>query len=284
MFGVPIPRAMFWIGLLYVFVATVVAFWIGRPIIRLAFDNEKYNAGFRYALVRLRDAAESVAFYRGEVAERLQLRRRFAPVVSNYSHYINRMTKFYGWNLSVSQTIVPLPWLFMAPRLFEGQIKLGDVTQASSAFSSIQDGLSFFRNSYDYFAGWRASIMRLHGLVVANEEGRALPSLTVTDSKDCLVELDDVEVRTPDGKQLIKPLDLRLNQGDTLIVTGRSGSGKTTLLRGLSQLWPYTSGTFRSPGGPDETMFLSQLPYVPLGDLRAVVSYPRAPGESPTTN
>ncbi len=281
MVGVQIPRAMFWIGLLYVFVATIVAFWIGRPIIRLAFDNEKYNAGFRYALVRLRDAAESVAFYRGEVAERLQLRRRFAPVVSNYSHYINRMTKFYGWNLSVSQTIVPLPWLFMAPRLFEGQIKLGDVTQASSAFSSIQDGLSFFRNSYDYFAGWRASIMRLHGLVVANEEGRALPSLTVTDSKDCLVELDDVEVRTPDGKQLIKPLDLRLNQGDTLIVTGRSGSGKTTLLRALSQLWPYTSGTFRSPGGPDETMFLSQLPYVPLGDLRAVVSYPRAAGEIP---
>ena len=116
------------------------------------------------------------------MAERLQLRRRFAPVVSNYSHYINRMTKFYGWNLSVSQTIVPLPWLFMAPRLFDGQIKLGDVTQ-SSRRSVRSRWTVVLPQSYDYFAGWRASIMRLHGLVVANEEGRALPSLTVTDSK-----------------------------------------------------------------------------------------------------
>ena len=279
--GITMPRAMFWIGFLYVFIASIIAFWIGRPIIRLSFDNEKYNAAFRYALVRLRDAAEAVAFYRGEAAERLQLRRRFTPIVSNYKHYINRMMGFNGWNLSISQTIVLLPWLLQAPRLFSQQIKLGDVTQSASAFSSVQNGLSFFRNQYDSFAGWRASIMRLHGLVVSNEEGRALPKLEVTDSRECLVELDDVEVRTPDGQQLIKPLDLRLNQGDTLIVTGESGSGKTTLLRALAQLWPYTSGTFRSPGGPDETMFLSQMPYVPLGDLRAVVSYPRDAGEIP---
>ena len=153
------------------------------------------------------------------------------PIVSNYKHYINRMMGFNGWNLSISQTIVLLPWLLQAPRLFSQQIKLGDVTQSASAFSSVQNGLSFFRNQYDSFAGWRASIIRLHGLVVSNEEGRALPKLDVTDSRECLVEFDDVEVRTPDGQQLIKPLDLRLNQGDTLIVTGESGSGKTTLLR-----------------------------------------------------
>ncbi len=281
LFGFTMPRAMFWIGLLYVFIATVIAFWIGRPIIRRAFDNEKYNAAFRYALVRLRDAAEAVAFYRGELAERLQLRRRFDPIVSNYRRYINRMAAFTGWNLSISQSIVPLPWLIQAPRMFAGDIKLGDVTQTSSAFSSVQGGLSFFRNAYDNFAGWRASIIRLHGLVVSNEEGRALPKLTVAESTDCTVELDDVEVRTPDGVQLINPLDLRLNLGDTLIITGKSGTGKTTLLRSLAQLWPYTSGTLRCPGGANETMFLSQMPYVPLGDLRAVVSYPSEPGEIP---
>ena len=139
--------------------------------------------------------------------------------------------------------------------------------------------MSFFRNSYDSFAAWRASIIRLDGLVAANRKGRALPSLTVTPSRDCLVEFDSVEVRTPDGQQLISPLDVRLNAGDTMIVTGRSGSGKSTLLRSLAQLWPYTSGTFRCPGGPAETMFLSQFPYVPLGDLRAVVSYPSGPGD-----
>mgnify|MGYP000682786248 FL=1 len=108
--GVHVPKAMFIVGLLWVIIATVIAFWIGRPIIRLAFDNEKFNAAFRYALVRLRDAGEAVAFYRGEIAERLQLRKRFAPVVDNYRRYINRMTKFYGWNLVVSQAIVPVPW------------------------------------------------------------------------------------------------------------------------------------------------------------------------------
>lgn len=277
--GVTMPRAMFWIAFVYVGVATVFAFWIGRPLIRLSFDNERFNAAFRYALVRLRDAAESVAFYRGEMAERLHLRQRFEPIVTNYKHYVNRNMGFLGWNLSMSQILVPLPWLVQAPRLFAGQIKFGDVTQTATAFGNIADSLSFFRNSYDSFAGWRASIIRLYGLVVANDEGRALPELAVEPSGASLVELDDVEVRTPDGRQLIDPLDLRLEIGDTLIITGRSGSGKTTLLRSLAQLWPYASGTLRCPAGNHETMFLSQLPYVPLGDLRAVLSYPREPGE-----
>ena len=281
LFGFTLPRAMFWIGIAYVLVATLVAFWIGRPLIKLTFNNEKFNAAFRYALVRLRDAAEAVAFYRGEAAERLQLRRRFAPVVDNYKRFINRSVKFYGWNLSISQIIVPLPWIIQAPRMFAGQIKLGDISQTSSAFGSIQDGLSFFRNNYDGFAGWRASVMRLHGLVVANEEGRALPSLDVEPSKDCLVELDGVQVRTPTGELLIDNLNLRLDSGDTLIITGESGTGKTTLLRSLAQLWPYASGTFCYPECGNETMFLSQMPYVPLGDLRAVVSYPQAAGEIP---
>jgi vitamin B12/bleomycin/antimicrobial peptide transport system ATP-binding/permease protein len=274
LFGVTLPRAMFWIGIGYVLFASVIAFWIGKPIIWFAFDNEKYNAAFRYALVRLREASEAVAFYRGELAERTGLRSRFASVVANYKRYINRMIGFYGWNLSLSQVIVPLPYVLQFPRFYAGAIKLGDMTQTASAFGSIQDGLSFFRNAYDQFAGYRAAIIRLHGLVVANEEGRELPVVSTAACADGAVQLDDVEVRTPDGKQLVSPLDMRLEIGDTLVVTGQSGSGKTTLLRSLAELWPFASGTLTRPCGPNETMFLSQLPYVPLGDLRAVVSYP----------
>jgi vitamin B12/bleomycin/antimicrobial peptide transport system ATP-binding/permease protein len=273
-----IPRAMFWLLLGYVLFATVIAFWIGRPIIWLSFRNEKFNAAFRYALVRLRDASEAVAFYRGEVAERTGLRRLFAPVVSNYRRYVNRMIGFYGWNLSMSQIIVLPPYVLQFKRFYDGQIQLGDMTQTASAFGSIQEGLSFFRNAYDSFAGYRAAIIRLHGLVAANEEGRALPEVTTTPCVDGAVELDDVEVRTPDGKQLIKPLDMRLEVGDTLVITGPSGSGKTTLLRSLAELWPFTSGNLTRPCGPNETMFLSQMPYVPLGDLRAVVTYPGKEG------
>jgi len=282
-FGFDFPRAMFWIVVIYVLIATGVAFWLGRPLIWLSFNNEKLNAAFRYALVRLRDAAEAVGFYRGESAERVQLSARFRPIIDNYLRYVNRTVGWFGFNVSMSQLIVPLPWVLQAPRLFAGQIKFGGVTQTATAFNNISDGLSFFRNAYDQFASYRAAIIRLHGLVVADEKGRELPELLVRPSVDGAVDVEGVEVRTPDGDQLIDSLDLQLSEGDALVITGPSGSGKTTLLRSLAQLWPYGSGTLRCPDGPNETMFLSQLPYVPLGDLRAVVCYPSSEGDIPDT-
>ena len=210
LFGVEVSHAMFWFGLVYVAFASVIAFWLGRPLIRLTFNNEKFNAVFRYALVRLRDAAESVAFYRGENAERVQLRERFAPIVTNYRRFIDRTLVFTGWNLSMNQVIIPLPWVLQAPRLFAGQIKIGDVTQSVAAFSIVQESLSFFRNSYDVFAGWRASIIRLYGLVTADQQSRAMPRVAVSPSAGGLVELDAVEVRNPAGQPLISDLNLTL--------------------------------------------------------------------------
>jgi putative ATP-binding cassette transporter len=275
-FGFQLPRALFWIVLLYVLVATVVAFWLGRPLIGLSFRNEKFNAAFRYALVRLRDAAEAVGFYRGERVERMQLWRRFTPIIGNYRRFVRRTIVFNGWNWSMTQIIVPLPWIVQAPRLFAGEIQFGDVGQSASAFGNIHESLSFFRNNYDAFAAFRASIIRLHGLVDANEQGRALPTVLTGPTDDGSVELDGIAVHTPAGDPLIDPLDMRLDRGDALVVTGPSGSGKTTLLRSLAELWPYASGTLRRPDGENETMFLSQLPYMPLGRLRDVVCYPNS--------
>jgi putative ATP-binding cassette transporter len=279
LFGFTLPRAMFWTVLVYVLIATVVAVWLGRPLISLSFNNEKLNAAFRYALVRLRDAAEAVGFYRGERVERAQLWGRFTPIIANYRKFVRRTIIFNGWNWSVSQTIVPLPWVIQAPRLFAGQIDFGDVGQTATAFGNIHDSLSFFRNNYDAFASFRAAIIRLHGLVDANARGRALPTLLVKPSEEVAVELANVEVRTPAGDQLIDSLDVQLDTGDTLVITGRSGAGKTTLLRSLAELWPYASGTLCRPDGENATMFLSQMPYVPLGSLRGVVCYPNSPDE-----
>lgn len=274
-----VPRAMFWVVFAYVLIASMVAFWIGRPLIRLSFRNELTNAAFRYALVRVRDAAEAVGFYRGERAERKQLRAYFTPIIDNYLRYVNRTVGWFGWNVSMSQAIVPLPWVIQAPRLFSGQIMLGDVGQTATAFGNIHDSLSFFRNAYDDFAGYRAAIIRLNGLIDADERARDLPEIATAPTTDGSIALAGVEVRNPAGEPLIDRLDLRLASGEALVITGPSGSGKTTLLRSLAQLWPYAAGTFFRPGGEDETMFLSQLPYVPLGDLRAVVSYPRSAGD-----
>ncbi|MDF2823398.1 MAG: yddA [Mycobacterium sp.] len=277
--GLTVPKALFWIATGYVLLATVIAFWIGRPLIRLSFINEARNAAFRYSLVRLRDMAEAVGFYRGERAERVQLEGRFAPLIDNYRHYVRRTIGFTGWNLSASQAAVPLADIVQAPRMFAGEITFGEMTQSGNATSQVLAGLSFFRNAYDSFASFQAAVIRLDGLVEANNRARHLPELTTADSVDGSVEFDDVEVRTPAGDVLIRPLDLRLEPGQGLVVTGVSGSGKTSLLRSLGQLWPFTTGTLRRPGGINETMFLSQVPYVPLGDLRAVVSYPASPGD-----
>ncbi|MGD1109736.1 MAG: SbmA/BacA-like family transporter, partial [Mycobacterium sp.] len=221
--GIGIPRALFWAVLVHVVVATTVAFWIGHPLTRLSFRNEMRNAAFRYALVRLRDAAEAVGFYRGERAERVQLTNRFDATIANYRHYVRRTIGFVGWNLTVTQAINPLPFIVQAPRLFAGGIKLGGVMQSANAFGHIETDLSFFRNAYDRFASYRASIIRLSGLVEANADARELPELSTVPSDDGSIELADVEVHTPDGAQLIEPLDLRLVPGDALIVTGRSG-------------------------------------------------------------
>lgn len=278
-FGVTLPKALFWVAFVYVFFATVVAFWIGRPLIRFSFRNELTNAAFRYSLVRLRDAAEAVGFYRGEATERGLLKTRYDNIITNYRGYVRRTLEFTGWNLAMSQAITPLPLIVQAPNLFNGKMDFGDVTQSASAFSNISDSLSFFRNAYDSFASYRASIIRLHGLVDANQLAREMPSLETVATTDGALELQRVEVRTPGGSQLVDPLDLRLEPGDTMVVTGRSGTGKTTLLRSLAQMWPYTTGTVRRPIEGNQTMFLSQMPYVPLGDLRTVLSYPATSGE-----
>jgi len=279
LFGITLDRALFWVAFIYVFFATFVAFYIGRPLVRLSFLNEATNAAFRYALVRLRDAAEAIGFYRGENVERGLLRRRYDAIIDNYRAFVRRTIGLTGWNLTMSQIISPLPLLVQAPRLFAGEVTFGDVTQSSSAFSTISDSLSFFRNAYDSFAAYRASIIRLHGMVETNQITRELPRLETHPSTDGSVELHRVEVRTPSGSQLVDPLDLRLEPGEGLVITGVSGVGKTTLLRSLAQMWPYTSGVLRRPVEGHQTMFLSQLPYVPLGDLRTVVSYPASAGE-----
>jgi putative ATP-binding cassette transporter len=272
-----VPRALFWVVIVYVLVATVVAFVIGRPLIRLSYLNELLNAGFRYALVRLRDSTAAVGLYRGENAERRVLNGRLSAVMDNYGNWRNRMVLFTGWNLSMSQMIDPLPFIVQAPRLFARQISLGDIFQSATAFHTIHNSLSFFRDAYDSFASYRAAIIRLDGLVDENSVARAFSQVTTTAttaSMDGTLVLDAVGVRTPDGERLVVDLDLSLDPGDTLLISGPSGVGKTVLLQSLAGLWPFVSGRVVLPADRQNAMFVPQLPYIPLGDLRAVASYP----------
>ena len=274
--GVEVPRAMVFLVYVYVVVATVFAFRLGRPLIRLNFLAERLGANFRYALIRLREYAENVAFYRGIAVERGTLSARFAAVIANVWALVHRTLKFDGFNLAINQVAVVFPFILQAPRFFSGAIKLGDVMQTSQAFGQVQDALSFFRMSYDQFAQYRAALDRLTGFLDANTAARALPAAEVAAAG--ALEIDGLTVSRPDGGTLLAGLDLSLRPGEALLIKGPSGSGKTTLLRTLAGLWPHAEGRVARPLG-HEALFLSQRPYAPLGSLRTALAYPAPAGD-----
>jgi len=193
-------------------------------------------------------------------------------LIVNVWALVFRNLKFSGFNLGVSQVAVVFPFILQAPRFFSGAIKLGDVMQTSQAFGQVQDALSFFRESYDTFAQYRATLDRLTGFLDANQQASTLPRVSTEEQAQALA-ISGLQVMRPDGHALIADLDLQLQAGQALLIKGPSGSGKTTLLRALAGLWPYAEGEVRRPTGT-EALFLSQRPYLPLGDLRTAIAYP----------
>jgi len=272
--GVQIPHGMVFVIFAYVIVATVFAFKIGRPLVKLNFLNEQLNADYRYALVRVREYAENIAFYCGEKVEGALLRSRFGHIIQNAWAIIFRSLKFQGFNLAISQTAMVFPFIIQAKRFFSKQITLGDMVQTAQAFATLHDNLSFFRNAYDNFAAYRAVLNRLSGFNEAIDNANALPSPAVS-QQGSRVALEALSVHRPDGRLLLSEATLEIESGAPLLIRGRSGVGKTTLLRALAGLWPYCEGKVIRPS--ERVMFLSQKPYLPLGSLRDALYYPDAP-------
>lgn len=268
--GFPVPY-MVVIAYGYALVITVGAFWIGAPLVGLNFLNESRNARYRYALTRLRDAAEQVAFFRGERAERARLGSEFSGIVANQRQIIGRELRLAGWNsVFGGVTSGMLTFLVQGPRVFAGQLGAGDLFQTHTAFGQLCGSLEYFRTSYEEFTQMSASLLRVDELLSSDERSRALPKAESGETESGLV-VAAMTVRDPAGAALVSDLDVALEPGGSLLVKGRSGCGKTTLLRAVAGLWPYTSGTNAKPAG---SLFLPQVPYVPLGELREVLSYP----------
>ena len=269
--GIEIPCAMVYLVFAYVIFTTLIAFWLGKPLIRLNFANEKLNANYRYSLIRVKEYAESIAFYAGEKVEKSRLYKQFRAVIDNMWDIVFRALKFSGFNLVVSQISVVFPLLIQVGRYFEKQIKLGDLMQTLQVFGKLHSNLSFFRNTYDSFAEYKATLDRLTGFHYSVEAAQKQSKTDITDHPTDVI-FQRLSVKSPMGKILIKDLNLTLTQGNSLLIQGQSGVGKTTLLRTIAGLWSYAEGKIFCP--QHNTLFLSQRPYLPQGNLLTALYYP----------
>ena len=272
-----IPGYMVFAALIYAVAGTLLTRWIGNPLVRLTFDQQRYEADFRFSLVRLRENAESIAFYGGEDRERAIFENRFARVVANWWDLIRRRKRLAWFTTGYSQVAVVFPFLVAAPRYFDKQIALGGLMQISSAFGRVQESLSFIVSSYTEIAQYQAVVQRLQGFrgrvdeIVSQRQGPQ-PIAIERSSEGEGVEVAELDLRLPGGDLLGEQIALAARPGEPVLVTGPSGSGKSTLLRAIAGLWPFGGGRVRVAAG--RVLFLPQRPYLPLGTLAEAIAYP----------
>ena len=277
--GITIPGYLMWAAIAYALVGSVAAYLIGRPLVRVNFQLERYNADFRYRMVRIRENAESIALYRGEQDEQRRLRSAFARIIDTwwdlmkYNKRLNSLTSFYG------QAALIFPYVAAAPQYFAGRGQMGMVTQTADAFVQVQGALSWFVDTYQRLAEWKAGVDRLtsfsEAMVKAKLEAAAT-AFEASPQETPELTLRDVDVRLPNGAMLLDDVDVTIRQGESLLLRGPSGSGKTTLFRVLAGLWPFGRGRIGLPKDA-RVLFLPQKPYLPIGTLREVLSYPESP-------
>lgn len=274
-----VPGYLVWAALIYAIVGTILTHWIGRPLIRLDYEQERREADFRFGLVRLRENAEAVAMQRGEQAERKSLLNRFQAIAANWYRLMWRQKVVSFFTTTYRHYSRYFPYLVMAPLYFGGGMQLGALMQAGSAFNEVRSAFSYLVESYLKLAEFAATVQRLSGFIeVSNRMHAALeghPSKPA--AADATISAHDLVVHAPGGQQIASIEGLKLRAGDRLLVVGASGAGKTSLMRTIAGIWPYRSDGLQVVA--QRPLALSQHAYMPLGSLRQALAYP-LPAES----
>jgi putative ATP-binding cassette transporter len=273
---VVIPGYLVWAAVGYAVIGTWLTVKIGRPLVGLNFNQQRYEADFRFSLVRLRENSESVAFYGGEGQERLHFLDRFRFVISNFRQLMTQQKKLTWFTSGYFQIAIIFPYIVAGPRYFAGQIQLGGLMQIVSAFGRVQDALSFIVDTYTELAEWRAVVNRLLGFVNHMQEVHmSAGGITVKRADSPALQVKELDVDLPNGSALLRSISLTIEPGDSLLITGASGCGKSTLMRSFAGIWPFGAGCIDIPEGK-KIMFVPQRPYMPLGTLRDALLYPNS--------
>jgi vitamin B12/bleomycin/antimicrobial peptide transport system ATP-binding/permease protein len=272
-----IPGFMVWVAILYALAGSVLTHVVGRPLIRLNFQQQRVEADLRFGFIRLRENSEGVALYGGEDTERVAVESRIERIRQNWWQLMRYTKNLTFLTTGYAQLADIFPLLVAAPRYFSGAISLGVLTQIGNAFGQVQGSLSWFVDSYAALASWKATVDRLltfqDAMSVARKEATRRAGISVVANGVSGIRADRLELALPDGSVLLPEMDLAIERGDTLLITGPTGAGKSTLFRALAGIWPFGTGSVRVPEGA-HLLFLPQRPYLPIGSLRDVVSYP----------
>jgi putative ATP-binding cassette transporter len=274
---IPIPGYLVWAALIYALLGTILTHLIGWPLVGLNFQQQRYEADFRFNLVRVRENSEQIALLRGEPVERTRLRGRFGLVIQNWLAIMQRTKKLTAFTSSYSQASVIFPYVLIAPAYFAEKVQLGGMMQTLSAFTSVQDALSFFISAYRTLAEWQAVVARLSGFETAIEAADTLAIedgiIHVAASDKAGIDLEKLVVSLPGAVPLVTADGFDIRRGERTLLTGPSGSGKSTLFRAIAGIWPFGKGSIAIPAKAN-LMMLPQRPYFPVGSLMAAVAYP----------
>ena len=277
-----IPGYMVWGCLAYALISSAITHWLGRPLIGLNFSQQRFEADYRFGLVRLRENAEGVALYAGEASEEKNLLGHFGNVLGNWWALIQSQKRLGWFTFSYGQAAVIFPFLLAGSRYLSGAITLGTLMQISSAFGQVKDALSWFVDNYVNIAPWKASVDRLltfrDSIDVAVAQQKHSSGIRTESSNTESLEISNLDLGLPNGSTIAHDVSAKINPGERVLLTGPSGSGKSTLFRAIAGIWPFGRGTISSPQGK-RVLFLPQKPYLPIGALRDTVSYPGKSGD-----
>jgi putative ATP-binding cassette transporter len=283
---IQIPGYLVWGAVVYAIFGTGLTHWIGSPLVNLQFEQQRYEADFRFNLVRTRENSEQIALLRGEGTERELLLDRFRNVVANWYQIMSRTKRLTAFTASYSQAAVVFPFVLTAPAYFAQKIALGGMLQTASAFGSVQKALSFFVDAYRTLADWRSAVARLDGFEMALSSAASLSTEpqsidVISTAGSDTIDLAQLLVKLPNGMPLISADSFRINANEATLIIGPSGAGKSTLFRAIAGVWPFGSGAISIPAHAT-LMMLPQRPYFPIGSLKAAIIYP-ASAEAFTT-
>lgn len=271
-----IPGYLVWVALVYSIIGTWLTHKVGQKLVGLNFVQQRYEADFRFSMMRMRENAESVAFYAGESQESSVFKKRFNLLLDNFWKIVQKQKQLVWLNSGYSQIAIIFPFVVSIPRYLSKQITLGGLMQIAAAFGRVQDSLSYFVDMYASIAQWQAVVDRLTGFglhmagMKAENPQINLNRITTESNK---LKVRHMNLELPNGDVLLRDVSFALEAGSNVLVKGTSGSGKSTLLRAIAGIWPYVNGEIELPE-QEKIMFVPQKPYLPLGTLREALLYP----------